>query len=112
MASFEKQARAVMSESGIKSDDVVAYGQTHQPDMLRRAMHRQATMRNTNGYAELRQSYIENLAKQEPSKALNADLGPGITQRQDQKCRVIVSIPGMGEMEWKQAIKAFGPRSR
>jgi hypothetical protein len=110
MASFEKQARAVMSEGGVNSDDVVAYGQQHQPDMLRRAMHKQATMRNTSGYAELRQSFIENLAKHNPSAALNADLGPGITQRQDQKGRVIVRFPDGSEVEWINAIRAFGRR--
>lgn len=108
MASFERQARAVMAEGGVNSDDVVSYGQQHQPDMLRRAMHKQATMRNTSGYAELRQSYLETLADHRPSVALNADLGPGITQRQDQKGRIIVNIPGYGEMDWRTAIRAFG----
>jgi hypothetical protein len=80
--------------------------------MLRRAMNKQATMRQISGYAELRQSYFENLAQHNPSAALNAELGNGITQRQDSKGRVIVNIPGYGEMEWKTAIKAFGSGSK
>jgi hypothetical protein len=110
MQAFEQQARAVMSEGGFDSNDVVAFAQRNHPDKLQQAMSRQATMRQTGGYAELRSMYIEGLAEHNPHAALAADLGNGITQYQDAKGRVMVRIPGMSEMLWKTAIKSFGPR--
>jgi len=112
MQAFEQQARAVMSEGGLDSNDVVAWAQQHKPDMLQRAMHKQATMRSTSGYATLRQEYLESMADHSPSVALNADLGPGFSQRQDSKGRVIVRLPNGSEVEWRHAIKAFGPGKR
>jgi hypothetical protein len=108
MQAFEQQARAVMSADGVNADDVIAFGQTHRPDMLQRAMHKQATMRSTSGYAVLRQEYLETMADHSPSVALNADLGPGFSQRQDSKGRIIVRLPNGAEVEWGHAIKAFG----
>lgn len=110
MAAFEAQGRAVMGAGGINADDVIAFAQQHQPDRLRQAMHKQATQRSTTGYAALRQEYLESLADHNPAQALNADLGQGFTQRQDAKGRVIVRLPTGVEVEWRNAIKAFGPK--
>jgi hypothetical protein len=112
MAAFEKQARTVMAEGGLDSNDVVAWAQQNKPDLLQRAMHRQATLRNTTGYAHVRQAYLESLADHNPSAALNADLGPGISQRQDTKGRIIVRFPDGSEVEWEHAFRAFGPGSK
>ena len=109
MAAFEQQARAVMSEGGLDSNDVVAFAQRNHPEKLREAMNRQATLRQAGGYGELRQMYLEGLAEHNPALALNADLGQGITQRQDNKGRVIVRLADGVEMEWRTAIRAFGP---
>jgi hypothetical protein len=108
MKGFEDQARTVMGEGGSDSNDVVAYAQQNCPDKLRAAMNKQATMRQTSVYAEIRQDYLESLGEHNASAALNAELGSGITQYQDAKGRVMVRIPGMSEMLWKTAIKSFG----
>lgn len=110
IAAFEQQARKVMAEGGLNSDDVIAFAQQNCPDKLQQAMQRQAMMRQAGGYGEIRQMYLEGLAEYNPSLALNADLGAGITQRQDTKGRVIVRLPDGVEMEWRTAIRAFGPR--
>jgi len=110
MKGFEDQARSVMGEGGFDSSDVVAFAQQNCPDKLRLAMNKQATLRQTSGYAEIRQDYVESLGEHNPSAALNADLGNGITQYQDAKGQVMVRIPGMSEMLWKTAIKSFGVR--
>ena len=110
MAEFEKQARDVMSEGGLDSNDVVAWAQKNQPNALNRAMNRQATQRQTAGYAELRDAYLEGLADHNPVAALSAELGSGITQRRDHKGRIIVRLADGAEMEWKTAFRAFGVR--
>lgn len=111
MKAFEEQARSVMSEGGLDSNAVVAWAQQNAPDKLKAAMNRQATMRQTAGYAELRQGYLENLGKHSPEVALKADLGPGITTFLHPTRGVMVRIPGFGDgMPWKAAIKAFGPK--
>lgn len=108
MQAMETQAREVMSEGGLDSSEVVAYAQQHSPDKLRLAMNKQATMRQTSGYADIRQDFLESLGEANPERALTADLGPGITSYKDAKGKVMVRIPGMGDMLWKTAIKAFG----
>jgi hypothetical protein len=111
LAAYEAQGRAAFAEGGLNPDDVIAWAQTNKRDALNRAMHRHATQRSTKGYSELSREYLCNLAEHRPSDALNADLGNGITQYQDTKGRVMVRIPGLGEMLWKTAIQAFGPRN-
>lgn len=110
MQAFEDQARAAMSEGGLDSNDVIAWAQQNRADKLNLAMNRQATQRQTAGYAALRQDYLESLAEHNPSAALSADLGPGISQRQDAKGRVIVRLATGEEMEWRTALQAFGPK--
>jgi hypothetical protein len=110
MRAFEQQAHTVIAEGGLDSNDVVAWAQQHRPDKLRQAMHRQATMRQTSGYSDLRAGHLEGLADHNPQAALAADLGNGITQYQDAKGRIMVRIPGMSEMLWKTAIRSFGVR--
>jgi len=110
MEAFKAQALNVMGEGGLDGNDVVAWAQQHAPDKLQQAMNRQANMRQAGGYADVRLAYLEALGDDRPSIALNADLGNGITQRQDSKGRVIVNIPGYGEMAWRTAIQAFARR--
>jgi hypothetical protein len=99
-----------MSEGGVDSNDVIAWAQQNRADKLNLAMNRQATQRQTAGYAALRQDYLESLAEHNPSAALGADLGSGISQRQDAKGRVIVRLATGEEMEWRTALQAFGVR--
>jgi hypothetical protein len=111
MAEFERQGRAVFSEGGLDADEVIAYAQQNEPDKLNIAMRKHATQRSTAGYADLRQSFLASLGETNPQRALTADLGPGVTTYQDSKGRVMVRIPGYGEMAWRQAIEAFHNKS-
>jgi len=110
MSAFKEQALAVMSEGGLDGNAVVAWAQQNKPEALKQAMNRQATMRQAGGYADLRREYVETLAEHSPQLALSANLGPGITSRLDPKHGVLVNIPGIGEMKWASAIRAFGPK--
>jgi len=111
MQAFKAQALAVMSQDGVDGSEVVAWAQQHNPDLLNRAMHQQATTRSTAGYAELRGSFLASLGETNPQRALQADLGPGITTFVDPKQGVMVRIPGYGDaMTWRSCIKAFGPK--
>lgn len=111
MAAAEKQARSVMSAGGLDSDEVVAWAQQHAPDKLNRAMHKHATQRNTSGYTELRNGYLESLGELNPQAAMSADLGPGNTTYMD-KGRVIVRLANGQTMTWRSAIQAFGPKAK
>lgn len=110
LEALKQQALDVMSEGGLDGNDVVAWAQRNRPDKFQQAQHKQGTMRNTSGYAELRTEYLASLADHNPSAALAADLGNGITQYQNAKGRIMVRIPGMSEMLWETAIKYFGVR--
>lgn len=110
MAEFERQGRAAFSEGGLDADDVIRYAQTKKADALRLAMHKHGTERSTAGYKAIRASYLADLADYNPQAALAADLGPGVTSYQDHKGRVMVRVPGYGEMEWSSAIRAFAPK--
>ena len=110
MKAFEQQARSVMSEGGLDSNDVVSWAQEHRRDKLNLAMHKQGTQRTTAGYATLRQDYLSSLGEHRPEVALAADLGPGNTAYKDDKGRVIVRLADGSTMSWKSAIQAFGPK--
>ncbi|MBN9546960.1 MAG: hypothetical protein J0I19_15945 [Alphaproteobacteria bacterium] len=110
MAAAEKQARSVMSAGGLDSSEVVAWAKSHAPDKLNRAMHKHATQRNTSGYAELRNGYLENLGELNPQAAMSADLGPGNTTYLD-KGRVIVRLANGQTMTWRSAIQAFAHKA-
>jgi hypothetical protein len=110
MKAAETQARAVMGAGGLDSSEVVAWAQANAPDKLNRAMNRHATLRQTNGYREVRNSYLESLGEHSPQAALAADLGPGNTSYRDDKGRVIVRLANGHTMEWKHAIKAFASK--
>ena len=110
MAAFEGQARSVLAEGGLDSDDVLAYAQKNCPDKLRQAMYRQGTLRQTSGYAEIRQSYLEGLADHNPGAALGADLGPGFSTYMHNG-KVAVRAPDGSTMLWRSAISAFGRKA-
>jgi hypothetical protein len=109
MQAAEAQARAALSAGSLDADAVIEYAQQHRPDMLRNAMHKHATMRQTSGYAEIRKSYLASLGELNPEAALAADLGPGVSQYLD-KGRVVVRLPDGSTALWRQTIEAFGPK--
>ena len=110
LAKFERQGRAIFSQGGLDADEVIAYAQQHQRDALNFAMRDHATKRSTAGYAAIRTAFLASLGETNPQRALQADLGPGVTSYQDTKGRVMVCIDGVGEMAWRHAIEAFGTR--
>jgi hypothetical protein len=61
-------------------------------------------------FTPVRSRYLQALGEHNPEAALKADLGPGVTTYRDQKGRVMVRVPGQGEMLWRNAIQAYGPK--
>lgn len=107
MKGMEDQARAVMSEGGVNADDVIAFAQTHRRDALNIAMNKQAKGRNTNAYAAIRADYLASLGDMYPERALDADLGNGLKASKNHQGKIIVNVPGYGEMSWRSAIQTF-----
>lgn len=110
MQGMEAQAREIMGQGGVNADDVLEYARAHNRDGLNRAMNAQARGRSTKGYEALRSGYLTSLGELYPDRALSADLGNGLKAHKGPKGDVRVNVPGMGEMSWRSAIEAFGPK--
>ena len=107
LAQFEAQARAVMAQGGVESEDVLDYARAHQPQLLREAMNEHGMERKTTKYAALRTEYLAGLGEHDPDTALAAKLTEGWSSYKDDKGKVVVRMPTGETLLWKEAIKAF-----
>ncbi len=56
-----------------------------------------------DGYRGLAQMYFETLDTIDPERILTADFGSNITARMSGG-KVLLKVPGMGEMPWRMAV--------
>lgn len=104
---FEAQARAVVDRSGLPADEVFAWASQDPKgrDLMKQAVHQQATMRTSSGYQKVAQAYLENLDTHNPEALLNAQLGEGLEIRKGQNGKLILKTP-KGEMEYRAAVRS------
>jgi hypothetical protein len=102
------RAQAVSAVQGYGSNDPEGFfewAREHVPNGLKEAMHRHGMERTTKGYEPLFQTYVGTMELHDPHSILEAEFGGGITARQEGK-RVLLNIPGKGEMSYGVAVKS------
>lgn len=103
------RAQAVTAVQGYGSgdpEDFFAWAQEHAPNGLKEAMHRHGMERTTKGYEPLYRTFIGTMEMHDPHSILEAEFGGGITARQDDRGRVLLNIPGKGEVPYGVAVKS------
>jgi hypothetical protein len=105
-AAFAAQATKAVEKLGSSDPSgFFSWAATERSRELRDAVMQHATERTTGAYAGLYQDFVSGVAERDPAAVLTADFGSGITARQV-KDKVLLSIPGRGEMDFKVALKA------
>jgi hypothetical protein len=102
---FETQARAVVDNCGLSSDEVFAWAYQNKPEMMKDAIHQQATMRTTKGYQKVAQTYMENLDTINPQALLNAQLGQGLKVMKANNGKIVIQTP-KGQIEYRAAVRS------
>lgn len=107
MAQFRAQAvSAVQGYGSGDPEDFFAWAQEHAPNGLKEAMHRHGMERSTKGYEPLYRTFIGTMEAHDPQSILDAEFGGGITARKDDRGRVLLTIPGKGEVPYGVAVKS------
>ncbi len=103
---FTRQANAVVEKHGVGAEDVYQWARENAPGELQKAMSRLGTMRQTGGFNDLAQRYVQNLDTINPAAILNADFGPGVTVKREAGGKLIVHTDRGDSYPWQSAIKA------
>ena len=106
MKHFETQA--MQAVKGYGSEDPAAFfewAREHQHRGLKTAMQAHGMERSTRGYEPMYREYVASMAEHDPASVPNAKFGGGITA-QDVGDKVLLNIPGKGQMTYRTALKA------
>ncbi|WP_404292409.1 hypothetical protein ACD578_08935 [Microvirga sp. RSM25] len=105
MEGFKAQAISTFHQAGIEDPDgFVAWAQHNHPGDFKAAMHSHGVERSTKAYQPLTQEYLSTIADRDPEAILEAQLGQGITATK-QGNTVILTIPGVGQVDYKTAVR-------
>lgn len=113
-------AKVNVMRSGLENQALRAVGETigspelaqaavdwmyaNKPQEMSNAIHQQITKRQTKGYRELAQGFLEGLDRTHPDAVLQATTPAGVTVRQDERGRIIVSKDGQS-YQWASAVR-------
>jgi hypothetical protein len=101
----KNQATRCFQQCGVQDvEELLTWAKAAKPDLLREATKRQIAG-DLAGITRLATLYFENLADINPKKVLEAKFGSGIEARLVNR-KVVLSVPGMGEVEYRSAIRA------
>ncbi|BCB20059.1 hypothetical protein [Bosea sp. ANAM02] len=84
-------------------DGFDAWAKQAKPEALKKARAQHLTHGSVEGYRGLAQMYFETLDTIDPERILTANFGSNITARLSGG-RVLLKVPGMGEMPWRMAV--------
>lgn len=104
---FRSQAAQAVKAIGV-ADPQAFFDWAHhsQPEKIQEAMRQHGMERTTRGYTAMVTDYFISLADSDPEGVLNADFGdPRITARRAGNGRIVLNLPGQGEVEYRAALR-------
>ncbi|ANY77002.1 hypothetical protein BB934_01195 [Microvirga ossetica] len=102
---FKAQAVSTFHQAGIEDPEgFISWAQHNRPDDFKAAMHSHGVERTTKAYQPLVSEYLATIADRDPEAVLEAQLGSGITATK-QGNTVILTIPGVGQVDFKTAVR-------
>jgi hypothetical protein len=116
MEGYTSQAEAFAASRGVDLQAFGAWATKQHGNELRQAMIGHVQNRDVSAYAPLMDRYVADLDVIDPNAILSAAFpDPGVTARRDEFTkRVVLNIPGMGEIGWTAAVRAglVGPHRK
>lgn len=99
-SAFERQAQSVANERALD------WARNARPDALKEAVREQVNHGSVKGYEALSREYISALPSIDPQVVLNSPHAAERGVKLHRNGSITVEIPGVGQMEWKAAIRA------
>jgi len=106
-SSIEQQRTSTLARAGIDAEDLdlfYSWVATTRPDAGKKAHAAHLANGDLSGYRKLAAAFHAHLDEIDPDRILEADFGSGITAKVVGH-RVVLSIPGHGEMTYGQAYR-------
>jgi hypothetical protein len=101
---FEAQAENAVASFGVDPAEVFEWAQEVRPREYRDAVNRHLTMRNTQGYQQLAQHFVQHLDTINPNMILNAEVNGGKVESIGG--RIIVTDAAGRRFTWSEALAA------
>jgi hypothetical protein len=111
---FRQQFESYAVDRGVDPSDFSVWARQNAETEAKAAMISHVQNRRVDSYDGLIRRYMGDLDLRNPNAILNAKLGDGMKARQGANGRVVLTIPGHGEMGWAQALRLdlIGPHRR
>ena len=107
MKGFQAQAAAFAAQRGVDMEQFTDWARTHHAGDLKNAMQRHVQQRDVGAYGALVGRYMENLDRIDPQSILSAKFpDTGMSAFKAADGRIVLNIPGHGQVSWSAAVKA------
>jgi hypothetical protein len=101
---FVKTASRAMEEAGVPDPvEAANWLKANKPADYREAIQALTMQRDPSAFRRLGAIFMQNGIS--PADVLGADFGDGVTAHRDSTGRVVLSIPGKGQVAWTEAVR-------